>query len=183
MIFEHAEFSRIRLRSARRLFSASGNASRRCLKGRNKRPASSVSPFQGWHVPGPAYPGRRSRVHPLHSAPGWHVPPRWGKEPPGERSFRMNHTSHQSAWTGVKLNPFISMVYVRFTQELAQGTATAYSQSSCSQRSEVVMQFLEIPPCGQIDCKWRVRESPRVCTATGFTSVPASPAEKGVRHP
>jgi hypothetical protein len=52
------------------------------LKGRNRRPASPVSPFQGWYVPGSAYPGRRSRVHPLHSAPGWHVPPRWGKEPP-----------------------------------------------------------------------------------------------------
>jgi hypothetical protein len=63
---------------------------RKALKGRNKRPASPVSPFQGWYVPDPAYPGRRSRVSPLHSAPGWHVPPRWGKEPPCARSFRMN---------------------------------------------------------------------------------------------
>jgi hypothetical protein len=63
------------------------------LKGRNKRPVSPVSPFQGWYVPGSAYPGRRSRVAPLHSAPGWHVPPRWGKEAPCAGSFRMNPIS------------------------------------------------------------------------------------------
>jgi hypothetical protein len=53
-------------------------------------PIESCFALSGLVCSGHAYPGRRSRVHPLHSAPGWHVPPRWGKEPPCAHSFRMN---------------------------------------------------------------------------------------------